>query len=159
MSRDTEMAVDGASGVAAGVGAGMKAGVFVALAAGLVSAIAVTLGFTAVPLDATDPTRDAGRRIACGLLTSFTLGFPLAFKAIDMFPWLLTPWATILADWPPAMVYLAGASPFLALTAVPGFWIVVAFMKWFTNRSGKDVGELVQDARNMVKGNDDAAQG
>jgi len=141
------MPADGASGAA--VGFGLKTGAFASLAAVAVSVLAVCLGFSVVPLKAGDEHRDAVRRLAGGLLCSFMLGFPLAFKAIDQFPWLMSPWQRMLPDSHPLMVYLAAASPFLAITAVPGFWIVAAVMRWFTNRADKDAGELLADARKL----------
>jgi hypothetical protein len=148
--KGTNMAADGgASGAAFGVG--IKTGAFAAFGAMMVSLIAVVLGFTVVPLQAGHETRDAGRRIACGLFCSFVFGFPLAFKAIDWFPWLLSPWQSILPGVHPLMQYLAAASPFLAITAVPGFWVMAAGMLWFTKRAGKDIGELVSDARDQFK--------
>jgi Na+/phosphate symporter len=140
------MAADGASGAAA-VGFGLKSGLLAGLIAGVVSLIAVVLGFTVVPLAPGNEHKDAARRLAAGLLCSFTLGPVLAFKAIDSFPWLLAPWQTMLAGQHPQWVYLAAAAPFIAVTAVAGFWIVAAAMRWLTKRDGKDIAELIDDAK------------
>lgn len=147
--RNMQMAADGASGVA--VGLGIKSGLFAGLIAGSVSLLAVVLGFTVVPLKSGDEHRDAARRLAAGLLCSFMLGPPMAFKAIELFPWLLTPWQTILAGAHPLWIYLAAAVPFIALNAVFGFWIVAAGMRWFTKREGKDIGELASDVRDDTR--------
>ncbi|MDB5994589.1 MAG: hypothetical protein JWP42_1725 [Pseudomonas sp.] len=139
------MPPESASGAA--MGFGLKSGLFAAAAASLVSLLAVVIGFTVVPLAPGRELLDAGRRLAAGLLCSFTLGPVLAFKAIDSFPWLLTPWQAMLKGEPILTVYLAAAAPFIAVTAVAGFWIVAALMRWFTVRAGKDIGEIVADVR------------
>jgi hypothetical protein len=144
------MAADGASGAAFGLG--LKTGAIASLMTVAVSLMAVCLGFTVVPLKAGDEHRDAVRRLAGGLLCSFILGFPLAFKAIDLFPWLLTPWQHMLADQHPLMTYLAAASPFLAVTAVPGFWVVAAWMRFFTKREGQDLLDMAREARDAIAG-------
>jgi len=140
------MAADGASGAAA-VGFGIKSGLLAGFIAAAVSLLAVVLGFTVVPLTPGKEHVDAMRRLAAGVLCSFMLGPLLAFKAIDWFPWLLAPWQTILAGESILWIYLAAASPFIAFTAVFGFWIVAAGMRWFTKRDGKDIAELIDDVR------------
>lgn len=144
------MAADvGASGAAVGIG--LKSGAFASLAAICVSVVAVILGFTVVPLKPGDEHRDAARRLAAGLLCSFTLGPALAFKAIDWWPWLMTPWQRMLEGQHILWQYLATAAPFIAMTAVLGFWIVAAVMRWFTNRADRDIGQLVHEAREAAK--------
>jgi hypothetical protein len=130
-----EMAAAEASGVVAGIG--LKAAGLAGLIAGAVSLLAVVLGFTVVPLTPGKEHIDAMRRLAAGLLSSFTVGPVLAFKAIEMFPWVMAPWNVILADEHILWRYLAAAAPFIALTAVLGFWLVAALMAWFTKRAGK----------------------
>lgn len=143
------MPADGASGAAA-VGIGLKSGVIAGAIAGAVSLLAVVLGFTVVPLTPGREHVDAMRRLAAGLLSSFTLGPLLAFKSIEMFPWVMKPWQTMLVGENILWQYLAAAAPFIALTAVLGFWLVAALMAWFTKRAGKDIGELVREAKNEL---------
>jgi hypothetical protein len=149
MNRSTTMAADGASSAA--VSLGLKTGAIAGLAAILVSVLAVCLGFTVVPLKAGDEHIDAARRLAAGLLCSFTLGPGLAFKAIDWWPWLMTPWQRMLEGQHILWQYLASAAPFMAITAVLGFWIVAAVMRWFTNRADKDIAQLAEEAKQAIK--------
>lgn len=141
------MAADGATGAA--VGLGIKSGAFASFAAIAVSVIAVVLGFTVVPLKTGDEHRDAARRLAAGLLSSFTLGPALAFRAIDWWPWLMTPWQKLAL--PILWQYLAAAAPFIALTAVLGFWIVAAVMRYFVNRQDKDIAQIAAEVRAQLK--------
>jgi multisubunit Na+/H+ antiporter MnhB subunit len=145
---EKQMAADGASGAAA-LGFGLKSGLLAGGVAFVVSVLAVILGFTVVPLTPGKEHIDAARRLAAGLLCSFVVGPLLAFKAIEWFPWVITPWLSILAGEPLAYIYLAAASPFIAVTAVCGFWIVAAFMRWFTKRADKDIAELAADVKEM----------
>jgi len=147
--KGTTMAADSATSAA--VGLGLKTGALAGLAAMVVSLLAVALGFTVVPLKAGDEHRDAARRLAAGLLCSFTLGPGLAFKAIDWWPWLMEPWARILNGQHILWQYLATSAPFMAITAVLGFWIVAAVMRWFTSRADKDAAQLLADARGALK--------
>lgn len=140
------MAADGASGAAA-AGLAWKSGLLAGTIAGAVSLLAVVLGFTVVPLTPGREHVDAMRRLAAGLLSSFTLGPLVAFKAIELFPWVMTPWETILAGEHVMWKYLAAGAPFIALTAVLGFWLVAALMAWFTKRAGEDIAQLVADAK------------
>lgn len=117
-----------------------------------VSVLAVLLGFKIVPLTPGRETEDATRRLAAGLLSSFTLGPLTAFFAITQAPWVMAPWEAILKGQDILWVYLASAAPFIGLTGVLGFWVVAAGMMWFERRRGKDLGELIEDARNTLKG-------
>lgn len=137
---------------AAGLTFGLKSGLFAALAAAIVSLLAVMVGFTIVPLTKGRESTDAVRRLAAGLFCSFTLGPLLAFKAIEMFPWLMTPWLAILQGEHLLWVYLASAAPFIAVTAVLGFWIVAAVMAYFTRRQDKDIAQIAQDIRGQIAG-------
>jgi multisubunit Na+/H+ antiporter MnhB subunit len=148
MKGDT-MSAESASSAALGLG--LKTGALAGMAAMVVSLLAVALGFTVVPLKTGDEHRDAARRLAAGLLSSFTLGPALAFKAIDWWPWLMEPWARILAGQHVLWQYLATAAPFMAITAVLGFWIIAAVMRWFTNRADKDIAQLAEEAKQAIK--------
>lgn len=131
----------------AAIGLGIKSGALAGLAATVVSVVAVALGFTVVPLKEGDEHRDAARRLAAGLLCSFTLGPFLAFRAIDWWPWLMTPWTKVLDGQHILWQYLATAAPFMAITAVLGFWIVAAVMRFFTNRQDKDIAQIAADIK------------
>lgn len=135
------------SSAAAGAALGLKSGLLAGLFATVVSCLAVGVGFTIVPLKKGCEGLDAARRLVVGLFCSFTLGPVLAFKALDMWPWMLTPYQKVLSDYHPLTWYIAAAAPFLAGSALFGFWIVAAAMRWFTNREGKDIQEMVKDAK------------
>jgi Na+/phosphate symporter len=139
------------SASSAAVGLSLKTGALAGLAAVIVSVLGVVLGFTVVPLKPGDEHRDAARRLAAGLLCSFTLGPLLAFKALDWAPWLMKPWQQILDGQHILWQYLATAAPFMAITGVLGFWLVAAVMRWFTNRADKDIGQLASDAAAEAK--------
>lgn len=136
-----------ASAAASGIAIGIKSGVFAGLFAVGISVLSVVVGFTVVPLTPGKETLDAARRLACGLLCSFMAGPILAFKAMELAPWVLTPWQVLLNDQPEIVQKVAAMSPFLALTAVAGFWIVAAWMRWFERREGKDIQELIKEAK------------
>lgn len=136
-----------ASAAASGIAIGIKSGVFAGLFAVGISVLSVVVGFTVVPLTPGKETLDAARRLAAGLLCSFTVGPVVAFKAIDVFPWLLTPWQVMLADQHPLIPTIAAMSPFIALTGVVGFWLVAALMRWFTKRENRDLQELIKEAK------------
>lgn len=136
-----------ASAAASGIAIGIKSGVFAGLFAVGISVLSVVVGFTVVPLTPGKETLDAARRLAAGLLCSFTVGPVVAFKAIDVFPWLLTPWQVMLVDQHPLIPTIAAMSPFIALTGVVGFWLVAALMRWFTKRENRDLQELIKEAK------------
>jgi hypothetical protein len=129
----------------AGFVLGIKSGALAAGFATAVSVLAVAVGLTVVPLKKGDEKNDLLKRLVCGLFSSFTLGPVMALKAINMMPWLLEPWLKVFAGHP-LLSYLAAAGPFLAIAALPGFWLVAGLMRWFTNRAGKDIQEMAQDA-------------
>jgi hypothetical protein len=135
----------------AGAAFGFKAGLFGALAMGFVSILAVLIGFTVVPLTPGKEHQDATRRLGAGLLCSFTLGPPLAIKFLEWQPSILTYWVRLLGPGNEVWAYLMGAVPFVAVTALAGFWIVAGFMRWFTNRQGQDIGQMAIDAAQQAK--------
>jgi len=135
---------------AAAVGFSLKSGLIASLAAAVVSMLAVVIGFTIVPLAPGREHQDAARRLAAGLLSSFTLGPLAAIKLIDLWPGYLTPWQAILAGEDVLWVYLAAATPCIAFTAVLGFWIVAACMRFFTKRQDKDIAELAAEVRRQI---------
>lgn len=145
------MQTESASGVVAGVAA-WKTGVLTGAVVAAVSIFAVLLGFKVVPLTPGRETEDATRRLAAGLLSSFTFGPLVAFFAVGRFPWVMAPWEAILKGQDILWVYLASAAPFIGLTGVLGFWVVAAIMLWFERRRGKDAAELIGEARKTFKG-------
>lgn len=145
MTRSKNMSAEGAVGLT--IKSGLLGGLFVVV----VSAMAVVLGFTVVPLAPGREHMDAARRLAAGLLSSFTLGPLLAFKAIDWFPWMMQPWTVILKGEHVLWQYLATGAPFIALSAIAGFWVVAAFMRYLQRKEGKDIIEAVAEVREDIK--------
>jgi hypothetical protein len=132
---------------ASGIAIGIKSGLFAGLFAVGISVLSVVVGFTVVPLAPGKETLDAARRLAAGLLCSFTLGPVVAFKAIDMFPWMLTPWQSMLSDQHPLIPTIAAMSPFIALTGLIGFWVVAWVMRAAVRRENKDILEIIKEAK------------
>lgn len=135
---------------AAGIGMGGKiAGIILALAAPL---LAFALGTHVVPLDKDDPHRDAVRRILGCFISSFivtVVGLLLLHRyagwvfpsAIDVSEALGMPgWAGAFA------IFWA----ICIIGALPGWWIVGPFMRWFASRRDKSFTEIAQDAREDV---------
>ena len=141
-----KMAIEASAGAAIG----FKAGALGALVVAVVSIVAVMVGFTVVPLKPGDEHRDAARRLGAGLLCSFTLGPPFAIKFLEWQPGIIDYWLRMLGPENSIWAYLVAALPFIVVTALAGFWLVAAFMRWFTAREGKDIGELVDDAKKEV---------
>lgn len=142
------------AGAAAGMAlvpkaAGVLSWVIVSVLGLVIAAFSVVLGFRVVPLAKGREHDDAINRLAAGLLCSFTLGPLTALWAISNYPWVMDPWIKILAGQPLLLVYFAAGAPFIAVTAVLGFWIVAAVMRWFAKRDGKDIGELINDAKSL----------
>lgn len=131
----------------AGVAFGLKAGILGGAAMLIVSALAVAVGLTVVPPTPGKERLDIARRLAAGLLCSFMLGPYLAYQFIELHPGFLAFCLRLVGPEHSLIAYLWIAAPFLALTALPGFWIVAALMRWFQAREGKDIVDLINDAK------------
>jgi hypothetical protein len=130
--------------------AGIKAGLIGGALVFVVSFLAVVLGFKVVPLKKGAEHEDATRRLSAGLLSSFTLGPLVAIKVIGWQPELLTYWINMVGPENTLWANFLAGVPFIALTGLVGFWVVAAIVAWFAKREGKDIGELVRDARNEI---------
>lgn len=123
----TEHATESASAVAITLKAGLS-GVAVTL---FFSMFAVVVGFKVVPLTKGREIEDASRRLACGFLSSITVGFYSAYKFMQFDPDWLNLWLNVFRGqedrWFLAVV--AASLPFVAGSALAGFWIVAAFMR------------------------------
>lgn len=140
------MAIEtGAAGIA-----GVKAGIVGSVLVFAVSIIAVVLGFKVVPLKKGAEHEDASRRLSAGLLSSFTLGPIVAIKVIGWQPDLLTYWVNLVGPENTLWAHFLAGVPFIALSGLVGFWVVAALVAWFAKREGKDIGELVRDAKNEI---------
>lgn len=139
-----------AAETSAGVAIGVKSGILAAVFMMFVAVISVIVGLTIVPPTPGKEHQDIARRLSAGLLCSFTIGPFVAFKFIDWQPGFLQFWIRIVGPENSLHAYLLTAAPFLAITALPGFWVVAAVMRWFQRREDKDIGELVRDAKDEV---------
>jgi hypothetical protein len=110
----------------------------------------VVVGFTIVPLAPGKERLDATRRLGAGLLSSFTLGPLLAFKCLEWWPALMNPWQAILVGEHALWIYLAAATPFIAVSGVLGFWLVAALMHYFARRADQDFLQILKDVRNQL---------
>lgn len=133
----------------AGAAISVKAGIAAAAIAVVVSVLAIALGFRVVPLKKGREMDDAINRLAAGLLCSFTIGPAVAFWALSTFPFLMAPWQKMLEGQHILWQYLASAAPIIALCGVFGFWVVAGLMRWFVKREGKDIGEIISDAKQL----------
>lgn len=130
-----EHAAESASAVAITLKSGL-AGVAVTL---FFSMFAVVVGFKVVPLTKGHEIEDASRRLACGFLSSVTVGFYSAYKFISFDPDWLGFWLQLFNghtdQWFLAVV--ASSLPFVAGSALAGFWFVAAFMRLAKAETGK----------------------
>ena len=130
-----EHAAESASAVAITLKSGL-AGVAVTL---FFSMFAVVVGFKVVPLTKGHEIEDASRRLACGFLSSVTVGFYSAYKFIRFDPDWLGFWLQLFSghtdQWFLAVV--ASSLPFVAGSALAGFWVVAAFMRLAKAETGK----------------------
>lgn len=150
--RENQMSIE-----AGAAGLSLKAGLFSALFLGFVSVAAVVLGFTVVPLTPGRKAEDAERRIGGGLLFAFLGGLPAvsAFAAWHpaYFPFCMAIVGASgsVSDPHTVLGYVLGATPFFALCAVIGFWIVAAGMRALVNRQDKDLIQIGQEAAQALR--------
>lgn len=122
------------------------------LAVSLISFLAVCLGFAFVPLSPGKELQDAGRRLAAGLFCSFTLGPLLASKFLEWNPGYLQYWISLLdakEHWEILWAHLMAATPFIAVCALVGFWIVALGMKYIISK--QSLREIIEDGKEIVR--------
>lgn len=97
--------------------------------------------------------REALVRFACSICTAALLG-PLLLVALHSWWPTLFDSARVLAVLygAPAMLgVVAVACPILVLAGLPAWWGLGAVVLWLERRRGKDIGELVHDAAEVVR--------
>lgn len=118
-------------------------------AAVLASAAATALGFLFLwPRT----LREAFVRFACAIFCSLTFGPALAFAARAQWPGMFSSaqeLGQLYGD--PAAGVLIAAAPFLVAAALPAWWILGGFYRWFDKRRDKDLGEILQDGAAAIK--------
>ena len=97
--------------------------------------------------------REAAVRFTCSICTAALLG-PLLLVALHSWWPTLFDSARILAvlyGAPAALGVLAVAGPVMVLAGLPAWWMLGAIVLWLEHRRGKDIGELVHDAAQVVR--------
>lgn len=149
--RENQMSIE-----AGAAGLGLKALGLPAAFLGFVTFLAVLLGFTVVPPTPGHVWEDVRRRLGAGVLCAPTLGLVATFKFAsfqpDYIPFCLhLVGASDQAGDPKALyAYVIAATPFFAMAAIFGFWIVAAGMRYWVRRQDKDLAEIVRDIKSEV---------
>lgn len=97
--------------------------------------------------------KEAFVRLACTIATS-GIGGP--FIVIALHSWWPSLFessraVTILYGADPALGVLFVAGPVMVLAGLPAWWIIGGMVLWLDRRKGKDIGEMVHDAAEVVK--------
>lgn len=90
--------------------------------------------------------REAFVRFACAIFSSFTLGPLLAFAARSQWPGVFESAQQVgklYGD--PAAGLLIAAAPFLALSALPAWWLFGWLYRWLDARRDKDIGQIAHE--------------
>jgi hypothetical protein len=96
--------------------------------------------------------KEAGIRLACTILSSFTAGPFLVIAVHSWSPGLFTSACQLATMYklPEEIGTLFVSAPFLIVAGVPAWWIVGAAVLWLDKRRGKDLGEIARDAAEVV---------
>jgi hypothetical protein len=97
--------------------------------------------------------REALVRFTCSVCTAALLG-PLLLAALHSWWPTLFESARVVAvlyGAPAALGVMAVACPVLVLAGLPAWWVIGAIVLWLEHRRGKDIGELVHDAAQVVR--------
>lgn len=97
--------------------------------------------------------REALVRLTCSICTAALLG-PLLLVALHSWWPTLFDSAKVLAvlyGAPSILGVVAVACPILVLAGLPAWWGLGAVVLWLERRRGKDIGELVHDAAEVVR--------
>lgn len=132
---------------AAGIGIGGKiASVVMTIAVPL---MAFALGTKVVPLDKNDPHGDAVRRIIGCFISSFLVSVAGLLLLHQYAGWVFPAAADIASGmgFPGQLGALSIFWSLFTIGALPGWWIVGPFMRWFASRRDKSIAEIASDAR------------
>lgn len=97
--------------------------------------------------------REAFLRLASTIATSGIFG-PFAVMALhSWWPSLFdsAKAVTVLYGADPALGVLFVAGPVMVLAGLPAWWLLGGVLLWLERRRGKDIGEIVHDAAEVVK--------
>lgn len=97
--------------------------------------------------------REAFIRFTCSICTSTILGPILVVALHSWWPSLFASAAAVAAmnGADPTMGVLAVAGPLMVLAGLPAWWVLGGIVLWLERRRGKDIGEIVHDAADVVK--------
>lgn len=104
------------------------------------------------------------RLVACAV-SSFLVGVPLLVALLNHMPWVFSTAADLAgrAGLEPITGFFAIVGCVLLLASLPGPWLVVAYLRWFHRRRGKDIGEMFGDAADDIRrvslDNEDSGRG
>lgn len=114
------------------------------------SAIAVALGFLFLwP----KTMKEAFIRVFCTVVASSVFGPVLVIAVFAWWPGLFHAADGVAAVYriDPLLTKLFVAAPIMVLAGLPAWWILGGLVLWFERRRNKDLGEMVADARNIIK--------
>lgn len=125
--KDSTMAAETGAGVALSIKTGALGGLFLVAA----SILGAVIGFKVVPPTKGREIDDISTRLLCGLLSSCTLGSYAAYRYLKYDPEWLAFWVRVYQGHGEAFYLglISAVAPFVLLAALPGFWIVAAFMR------------------------------
>ena len=125
--KESTMAAEAGAGVALSIKTGALGGLFLVAA----SILGAVIGFKVVPPTKGREIDDISTRLLCGLLSSCTLGSYAAYRYLKYDPEWLAFWVRVYQGHEEAFYLglISAVAPFVLLAALPGFWIVAAFMR------------------------------
>lgn len=116
------------------------------------SLIAFWLGLRFVPLRAGREREDLINRVMACLVCSFVLGVTVLVLLMQHMPGVFDAAArlAVLSLLPGEAGFFIVTTCVLIVCGIPGPWIAAATFLWVERRRGKDIAELVQDARAAI---------
>lgn len=118
------------------------------------SLIAFWLGLRFVPLRSGNEREDLIDRVMACLVCSLVLGVTLLVFIQQHSPWAFESARAlaVIAQLTPDVGFFVICACVFIVAGIPGPWVVAAVYLWLERRRGKDVGEILQDARDVIGG-------
>jgi hypothetical protein len=115
-----------------------------------VSLFAWWLGMRLVPPKT--PAETLNRLLSCAV-ASFVVGLPVLLLLRRHAPWVFSSALELAqgAQLDPILGYFAVIGCVLLLCSLPGPWIIVAYVRWFSKRGRKDLGQMAGDLAGDVR--------
>jgi hypothetical protein len=115
-----------------------------------VSLFAWWLGMRLVP---PKNQQEALNRLVSCAVSSFVVGLPVLLLLRRHAPWVFSSALELAqaAQLDPILGFFAVIGCVLLLCSLPGPWIIVAYVKWFSRRSRKDLGQMAGDLAGDVR--------